>query len=80
MRRNLYAGKCDGCRRLVRASEGFLNVWGDDEPTGRTYEVLCAQCAPAHYLGSPHQPPEASQLPSVHLEDDSHRAARWWER
>jgi predicted DCC family thiol-disulfide oxidoreductase YuxK len=63
-KRNPYDGRCNVCGSRVRALEGLV------EATDRWpfYRILCLEDAPAGALDPP-PPPEASKLPSIHLDD-----------
>jgi hypothetical protein len=53
------------CGARVRALEGMI----DSSDTRKPYLILCLEHMPAGALDPP-SPPEASQLPSIHLGDE----------
>jgi hypothetical protein len=64
-RRNDFDGWCSVCGAQVRALEGMI----DSSDPGQPYLILCLEHMPAGALDPP-SPPDASKLPSIHLEDD----------
>jgi hypothetical protein len=63
---NQWDGYCDVCHRLVRAGEGWLD---GDPDAKRGYVILCPEHMPDGGLDAP-TPPEASKLPSIHLDEE----------
>ena len=60
---NPYDGRCSVCKASVRAHEGVTEAW--HRPPW--YRILCLEHAPAGALDPP-KPPEASKLPSIHVD------------
>ncbi len=61
---NPYDGHCTLCRAPVRALEGVVEPAEDGPPW---YRILCPEHMPPGALDPP-KPPEASTLPSIHLD------------
>jgi len=62
---NMWDGFCGVCRTPVRAGEGLLLF---DRDARRRYTIVCVEHAPAGSMRPP-APPEASKLPSIHVDD-----------
>lgn len=62
-KRNPYEGRCSVCKARVRANEGITEA--SQRPP--FYRILCVEHAPAGALEAP-RPPEASRLPSIHVD------------
>ena len=64
-KRNARDGYCSVCRVSVQALEGIVEA--DDSARG--YRILCPEHMPVGAL-DPLPPPEASKLPSIHLNEE----------
>ncbi len=64
-KRNPHDGRCSVCNVEVRALEGIVEAL--DRPPW--YRILCPEHMPEGLLDSP-RPPDASRLPSIHLDED----------
>jgi hypothetical protein len=65
VKRNPYDGRCSVCNESVQAFEGVVEA-SDAWPW---YRILCLEHRSAGVLDSP-TPPEASKLPSIHLDEE----------
>ncbi len=63
-KRNPYPAHCNVCKAKIRALEGIVEAC--DSPPG--YRILCPEHMPVSVLDPP-RPPDASRLPSIHLDD-----------
>jgi len=67
-KRNPYPGYCSVCGARMRAYEGVVEA--ADKPPW--YRLLCVEHASAASLAPP-KPPEASRLPSIHVDEEPRR-------
>jgi hypothetical protein len=64
-KRNPYDGRCSVCNEPVRAFEGVVEAIASPP----WYRILCPEHTSAGLLDSP-TPPEASKLPSIHMDEE----------